>query len=103
MSVQPRSNNRARVRVRYRILTSHSPVAPAPATVAAGRASTSEAPGQAGRPPGEPAPHAGDQDRRDDVIVGHWVNGYVSVHAPGELCGLCASAKGSARSSVPGR
>ncbi len=105
MAVQPRNDGRAVARARYRILTGRSPKTPAPATAAAvntGRAGTFEVRYQPGGSPDLPAPDPGAQDRRSNVIVGHRLaNGHISVHAPGQQCGLAACAR--AGSQAPGR
>jgi hypothetical protein len=41
---------------------------------------------------------------RDQVIVGHWLaDGEVSVHDPGEPCGLCEGAAATVPRPAPGR
>jgi len=43
--------------------------------------------------PGTLAKEAGPQARRDNAIIGHRLaGGYMSVHAPGQPCGLCSGA-----------
>lgn len=109
MSVQPRNDGRAVARA-YRIVTGRSPSTPGSANAVAGRtgpdstspAPFSETPRQPGGPFGVPGQDSGAPDRRDNVIVGHWLrDGQMSVHAPGQPCALCASA--DARAPAPGR
>jgi hypothetical protein len=107
MSIHPRNDGRAVARTRYRILSSRSPATPAAVAVSSGRArtghaGTSEAPHLPGGSPGVPAQDSGARGRRSDAVVGHRLaEGQMSVHTPGQPCGLCASS--GASSGTPGR
>ena len=66
--------------------------ASATGAVRADRIASCETPGQPGRIAGAPGQDQGGRDWRNDVTVGHRLaSGQISVHAPGQPCGLCES------------
>ena len=99
---QHQDNRRAVGRTLLRFVTGWSPAtailtrasaSTATAAINTSRADTSEARHKPGGSRGELASDPGARYQGDDVIVGHWLaNGHMSIHAPGQPCGLCANA-----------